>query len=88
LRTKLLRGYQQTIALMRQRVLHCLAQVLDQVKTVSDLFRCWRSGASTIAIDTVPIPADDPHLRMFAQPFRKGSSRTIRQAISRWREQD
>ena len=66
---------------MRQLVLHRLAQILDQVETVGDLFGTRRPSASTLGIDTVAIPADDPDSGMFPQPCREGSRRTIRQQI-------
>ena len=51
-----------------QLLFDSLAEVLDQMKAVSDLPRLRRPLAGSLSIEAAAIPADDLDFRMLAQP--------------------
>ena len=51
-----------------QLLLHCLAQILDQVKAIGDLTSLRCALPSTLSIKTVAVTGHDPHGRVFAEP--------------------
>jgi hypothetical protein len=58
-----------------------LAEVLHQMKAVSDLPRLWRALTRGLRIETSTVAADHFHLRMALQPTGGRFRRTIRQQV-------
>ena len=64
-----------------QLLFDSLAEVLDQMKTVSDLPRLRRPPAGSLSIEAAAIPADDLDFRMLAQPTGGRLRRVVRQNV-------
>jgi hypothetical protein len=65
----------------RDRQLHRLGQVADQVEAIVDLLR-RRSGALTaIPVQQAPVPNDDLHSQMGVEPVREAVGRPTREQV-------
>jgi hypothetical protein len=64
-----------------QLLFDSLAEVLDQMKAVSDLPRLRRPPAGSLSIEAAAIPADDLDFRMLAQPTGGRLRRALRQHV-------
>ena len=61
--------------------LNGLAEVLQQMKTISDLPRMRRALTRSLRIEASTIAADHLHVRVILEPTGRGRRRTIRQHV-------